>query len=377
MSKVRKPDCQSEAICVRTVAPLREQNRAIETFDGIMVGLLSSAVGYAVLNNGSKIPIVGLSTRDLAPEKAARIVEEALKLGIRHIDTQMSAKNQAEVGTGIGRALAAGVLKREDLFVTTKLPPVHHDHVEKALKKELSLLKLDYSDLHIIETPWQLCPKSDSDFDAEFKTDSGELPIFLGGEGIPKKKYVPIREVWSQMEGVLKKGLTKAIGLANCDEDLVNHITLAAKIKPACNFIELHLRHQQPEFVKYLRKKNILPIASIVISELDSDKYLTEVAKSHRKQSNDVSARFFCQNGIPILVDSTNMQGIIPQANLGFALSGEEMQNLEKLDKKKRLQYFKMSSITENKNYPRSWLKEEGFKIGSFAKIGLLSHFSK
>ena len=97
------------------------------------------------------------------------------------------------------------------------------------------------------------------------------------------------------MESVFEKGLTKAIGLANCDEDLVNHITLAAKIKPACNFMELHLRHQQPEFVKYLRNKNILPIASTVFSELDSDAYLTEVAKSHRKKPNDVAARFFCQ----------------------------------------------------------------------------------
>ncbi|CAG5102765.1 Oidioi.mRNA.OKI2018_I69.chr1.g456.t1.cds [Oikopleura dioica] len=302
-----------------------------------MVGLLSSAVGYCVLNNGSKIPVVGLSTRDLPREKAARIVEEAIKLGVRHIDTQMSAQNQKEVGVGIGRALAAGVLKREDLFVTTKLPPVHHDHVEKALEKELELLQLEYSDLHVIETPWQLASKTE-ELDGQFKTDSGDLPIFLGGEGIPAKKYVPIRDVWEQMERVYEKGLVKAIGLANCDEDLVNHISVAAKIKPACNFIELHLRHQQPDLVQFLRNKNILPIASTVFSDLDSEDNLTEVAKSHRKQPSDVAARFFCQKGTPILVDSKNLEGVLPKTELGFALSGEEIEKLEKFDQKKRLQ---------------------------------------
>ena len=93
-----------------------------------------------------------------------------------------------------------------------------------ALEKELELLQLEYSDLHVIETPWQLASKSE-ELDGQFKTDSGDLPIFLGGEGIPTKKYVPIRDVWEQMERVYEKGMTKAIGLANCDEDLINHIS--------------------------------------------------------------------------------------------------------------------------------------------------------
>lgn len=117
-------------------------------------------------------------------------------------------------------------MKREQLFITTKLPDLYHDQVItgsaiicirveywsisiSALQKDLQLLQIDYSDLHLIETPWQHEANTTA-IDCKYKTDNDDCPVFHGGTGIPVKKAKPtIQATWKEMENAQNSGLTK------------------------------------------------------------------------------------------------------------------------------------------------------------------------
>jgi diketogulonate reductase-like aldo/keto reductase len=143
------------------------------------------------LNNGLRMPLVGLGTWKSNPGEVSAAVFEAIRVGYRHIDAAWVYKNQDEVGEGINKAISEGIVKREDLWVTSKL--WNHAHatayVEASLRETLSQLKLDYLDLFLIHWPVTT-------------TESKELTP-------------PYSETWAAMESVLEKGLTRSIGVSN------------------------------------------------------------------------------------------------------------------------------------------------------------------
>ncbi len=144
-----------------------------------------------VLNNGLTMPLVGLGTWKSKTGEVSASVYEAIRVGYRHIDAAWVYKNQDEVGEGIQRAVAEGIVKREEVWVTSKL--WNHCHakadVEASLRETLSQLKLDYLDLFLVHWP------------------------VTGNEGDVLSP--PYSETWAAMEEILEKGLAKTIGVSN------------------------------------------------------------------------------------------------------------------------------------------------------------------
>lgn len=110
------------------------------------------------LNTGAEIPALGLGTWQSGPGEVARAVSHAIKVGYRHIDTALCYGNENEVGQGIKEAIDAGIVKREDLFVTTKLWCSYHARVEEGLETSLKNLGLDYLDLFLMHWPLAMNP---------------------------------------------------------------------------------------------------------------------------------------------------------------------------------------------------------------------------
>lgn len=116
------------------------------------------------LNTGAEIPALGLGTWQSQPGEVERAVFHAIKVGYRHIDAALCYGNENEVGKGIKQAIDAGIIKREDLFVTTKLWCSYHARVEEGLQQSLTDLGLDYVDLYLMHWPLAMNHKGELSF---------------------------------------------------------------------------------------------------------------------------------------------------------------------------------------------------------------------
>jgi diketogulonate reductase-like aldo/keto reductase len=194
----------------------------------------SSKFEYLTLNNNTKIPPFGFGTYKLEniPEK----IKFALNNGYRLIDTAKIYKNEEEVGKGINEYLSSQKeIKREDLYIVTKLWQDDHKDPVNALKESLKRLNLSYVDLYLIHWP---------------------LPNF--DENTKKlEKKIPLHIVWEGMEKCVELGLTKSIGVSNFNAQLLLDLCSYAKILPVINQVEIHPLLQQKKLVKDCNYLNI------------------------------------------------------------------------------------------------------------------------
>ena len=174
------------------------------------------------LNNGRKIPVLGYGTF-LHPDCKELVKNAILKYGYRHIDTATLYGNEDLIGEALQECMAAGV-KREELFITTKLWHDDKNNVEGALRTSLKKLKLSYVDLYLVHWMRPLI---------DFKSKQWKITS------------PPNHVIWSQMEGLVKKGLTKSIGVSNCTIPVLFDILGSCKIKPVVNQVECHPYLQQ------------------------------------------------------------------------------------------------------------------------------------
>lgn len=164
------------------------------------------------------------------------VVSKALEIGWRHVDSACDYGNEKEVGEGIAEAMGKHGIKREDLFVTSKLWNTYHspEHVEAACRKSLDDLGLDYLDLYLIHFPISLkfVPFEDR-YPPEWVHDPSSKT-----ENVMVPADVPIADTWRAMESLVAKGLVKNIGVANFNASLLLQLMKTAKIKPAMLQIE-------------------------------------------------------------------------------------------------------------------------------------------
>ena len=186
------------------------------------------------LNNGTKIPVLGLGTF-LHDDCKQQVIDAVLKYGYRHIDTASLYGNEAAIGEALQVCFAAGV-KRKDLYITTKLWHDDKNNPEKAIRASLKRLQLDYVDLYLIH--WM---RADIDW------KPSKLKILTP----------PHHEVWKNMEGLVKKGLTKSIGVSNCTIPMLFDLLAGCKIKPVVNQIECHPYFQQTRVNEFHQKLGI------------------------------------------------------------------------------------------------------------------------
>lgn len=227
------------------------------------------------LNNGNKIPAIGLGTWQSDKGQVRAAVKHALtKTPIRHVDAAYVYQNEEEVGQGIQDAIESGAVKRSDIFVTTKVFLTFHNRVEESLDLSLKSLGLEYVDLLLLHWPIGFNPKGNDPLFPTTKEGTADFdPTF------------DIKKTWKLFEQVLKTGKTKAIGVSNVSVKVFEELLPSVEVVPAVNQIENHPFLPGQEIVDYCKKKGILvesysPLGSTGAPLLNND-VIESIAKKH------------------------------------------------------------------------------------------------
>ncbi len=211
---------------------------------------------FLAITNNATIPALGLGTWKSNKGEAAQAVSTALEIGYRHIDCASIYQNQKEIGAAIAGALNSGQVKREELWITSKLWNNAHakKHVQPALERTLKDLQLDYLDLFLIHWPVNFQPN------IVFPKRPEE---FLAPDAIP------IIETWQAMETMVKKGLCRFIGVCNFNLSRLIDLKRQAKIQPVTNQIESHPYLQQAKMLRYCKENAVLLTAYSPLGSAD------------------------------------------------------------------------------------------------------------
>ena len=262
---------------------------------------------YQELNNGVKIPMLGLGVFRMDDEKEAyKSVRTAIELGYRHIDTAMIYENEEPVG----RAIRESGVSRDDFFVTTKLwnDDIVKGNAQKALDTSLRKLGLDYVDLYLVHWPI-------------------------------KDKYV---SVWKDMEKIAANDKVRAIGVSNYQEKHLKEVLNMRSLIPAVNQIELHPYLSQQGLVEYCSKHDIKieswsPLCANK-NDLLNEQILKDLAEKYSKTSAQVVLRWNIERGLIVIPKSSNPGRQEENLNIfDFALTSEDVQKINSLNKDMRV----------------------------------------
>jgi diketogulonate reductase-like aldo/keto reductase len=201
----------------------------------------------ALGNGAGSIPALGFGTLIPDPVVAKMATKAALEAGFRTLDTAERYRNETDVGEAMKEVFNAGKIKREDVFVITKLWNTNHrpDRVKPAFEASLKKLQLDYLDLYLIHTPFAFQPGEVQD-----PRDANGQVIYDPG--------VTLLETWEAMEALVAEGKCKAIGLSDVGLEKVKEIFAAATIKPAVVHVESHPYLPEWDLVNYCRENGIV-----------------------------------------------------------------------------------------------------------------------
>ncbi|CAN8000246.1 unnamed protein product, partial [Ixodes hexagonus] len=317
------------------------------------------------MNNGVWIPMLGLGTCQGEPSVIEEAVETAVAAGYRHIDTAHAAHNEAAVGNALRKLITSGKVKREELFIVTKLPRGgnRREKVKKFLRASLKKLQVTFVDLYLIHFP----PKS-AEHTAEY---SPETPT-EESEDSPPKDSTDILDTWraccpSQfierrfgMEDAANLGLTRSIGLCNFNSEQISRILAVAAIKPANLQVECHAYLNQRDLRQFCSNHSISftayaplgcptgslaaptsPSSSRPNSNLLENSVLKEIAERYDKSPAQILIRWLLQRDIVVLPRSTNAAHIHENYEVfDFELTEADMEMVSSLNKDIRLFTF-------------------------------------
>lgn len=294
------------------------------------------------LNTGASMPVVSLGTWKADKGVVKKAVLAALKLGYRGLDCACDYGNEEEVGEAIKEAIASGICKREDLFITSKLWNTYHkkENVEPACRKTLKDLGLDYLDLYLIHFPISL---------KHVPIETRYPPEWMSDAGVMEVEGVPYRETWEAMEALEAKGLCKAIGVSNLSCAMLQDVLSYCKTVPAANQVELHPYNIQSSLVNFNKANGVTitgfsPLGSSSYKSIGMDQgygvgVLNEegvkaIGAKHGKSAAQVCLRWAVQRGITIVPKSVNPARLAQNLDLfDFELSDEEMETIDAMDK--------------------------------------------
>ncbi|CAG5053249.1 unnamed protein product [Parnassius apollo] len=285
------------------------------------------------LNNGLEIPAVGYGTwlgldekMEFKIQDASKLVEAlsyAIDIGYRHIDTAHLYRVEPEIGQVVKKKIAEGVVKREELFITTKVWQHYHREadVEISVRASLKRLDMDYVDLVLIH--W---------------------PMSISQDGVDEK--IDYLETYRGLEAVLKKGLTKAIGVSNFNLEQMKRLLANCNVVPATNQIEVNLNLGQKELVEYCQSKGVLVVGfttfgSMVPSRATPDSpepkidnlTMVTIAKKYGKAVTQVALRYLYQRGIATIPKSLSKNRVLENASIfDFELDKEDIAQIAKFD---------------------------------------------
>lgn len=261
---------------------------------------------YAVLNTGAKMPLEGFGVFQIPEaDECERVVYDAIKVGYRLLDTAASYGNEAALGKAVKRAVAEGLVSREELFITTKVW-VQDQKTEQdaydAVKTSLEKLDMPYVDLVLLH-------QAMGDYFAAYR-------------GITR---------------AYREGLAKAVGVSNFFPSVLANFCENVEVIPAVNQIELHPFFAQEDALKNMKDYGIAPQAWAPMAEgkhgIFTDPVLTEIGAKYGKSAVQVALRWNVQRGVSILPKSTHVERM--EQNLAiwdFELTDEEMKQIGEKD---------------------------------------------
>jgi alcohol dehydrogenase (NADP+) len=283
--------------------------------------------------NGDKIDAIGLGTWKSEPGDVYKAVREAIKIGYRHIDCAWIYQNEAEIGQAFKDAFADGDVKREELFITSKLwNTFHHpDDVESNIQETLKNLQLDYLDLYLMH--WPVAMKKGVGF-----PESADDFVSL--------EEIPLIDTWQAMEQLKAKGLTNHIGVSNFNIPKIQGLIDAGGSVPEMNQVESHPLLAQKELLEFCKKHQILYTAYSPLGSRDRQgqsgnepdmfelAVVKAIAENHDVHPAQILIKWAEGRGTIVIPKSVNPKRL--KANLESAnipLSELEMMELNKLDK--------------------------------------------
>jgi diketogulonate reductase-like aldo/keto reductase len=252
-----------------------------------------------VLNTGTgEIPALGFGTSLSDNTKTRHAVKTAVEVGFRHLDAAERYRNEADVGAALTELFGNGTVRREELFVTTKLWNNNHrpERVRPALQASLDRLGLDTVDLYLVHTPFAFQPGDDQDP----RHPHGDV-IYDDG--------VTLAETWSAMEALVDEGLSHAIGLSDIGVDRAREIVEEARIKPAVVEVESHPYHPQWELHELCKAHGIILLAFASLGHgleprLLDDAVIVSIAQRLGKTPAQVLLAWGIQRGTAVLTGS-------------------------------------------------------------------------
>ncbi len=253
------------------------------------------------LNNGSgAIPALGFGTLIPDPVATKTATKAALEAGFRQLDASERYRNETQVGEAIQEVFKAGKIKREEVFIATKVWNNNHrpERVKPAFEASLKRLQLDYVDLYLIHTPFAFQPGDEQD-----PRDASGNVIY--------DKGVTLLETWGALERLVDEGRCKAIGLSDISLEKTKEIFAAARIKPAVVHVEAHPYLPQTELLDYCRANGIVLQAFAALGhgaepKLVEHPVITAIAKRVNKTPAQVLLAWAIQRGTALLTTATN-----------------------------------------------------------------------
>ena len=262
------------------------------------------------LYNGVKVPVLGLGTWMIDDDKVKEVVLNAFKLGYRHIDTAEAYGNER----GVGEAIRESGLKREEIFLTTKLIAEAKTYEEAKEQIELSFKKLgdDYIDLMIIHSPqpW-----------ADFRNGN--------------HYYEGNLAAWKALCEFYEAGKIRAIGVSNFEKEDIENILKHSKVKPMVNQILTHISNAQISVIKYCQENGIAVEAysPLAHGEIFKNKTVKEIADRLNVSIAQLSIRYTLELGLISLPKATSVEHLKDNLDVNFKISSGDMKKLIELDK--------------------------------------------
>lgn len=254
---------------------------------------------FATLNTGAKMPLEGFGVFQIADAKVCeQSVYDAVKAGYRLIDTAAAYMNEEAVGKAVSRAIADGIVTRDDLFITTKVwvqDMKNEETAYEAVKTSLAKLGLDYVNLILLHQPM-------GDYFAAYRG----------------------------LEKAYKEGLAKAIGVSNFYPAILTNFCENVEVIPAVDQVELHPFFAQQDAVENMKKYGVVPQAWGPLAEgkhgIFTDPELVNIGKKYGKSAAQVVLRWNTQRGVSVIPKSTHRERIEENFNIwDFTLTDDEM----------------------------------------------------
>uniref|UniRef100_A0A182IUH6 NADP-dependent oxidoreductase domain-containing protein n=1 Tax=Anopheles atroparvus TaxID=41427 RepID=A0A182IUH6_ANOAO len=318
---------------------------------------MASKVPRITFNNGLSIPMIGLGTWGSPPGEVAQAVKDAIDIGYRHIDCAYVYQNEHEVGEGLTAKINEGVVKREDLFITSKLWNTFHrpDLVEGACRATLENLKLEYIDLYLIH--WPMAFREDGEL---FPEDANGKTLYSDVD------YV---DTYKALEKLVGLGLAKSIGISNFNSKQVERVLAAATIKPVTNQFECHPYLNQSKLSAFCAKRGLVitaysplgspnrPWAKPDDPQLMEDPKVVAIAKKYGKTPAQILIRYQIQRGHVVIPKSVTKSRIASNFEvLDFQLTKDDVAQINSFDCNGRL-----VPLTSDAGHPHHPFENNGY----------------